>query len=246
MLAQVANWPDPVHETDAKSILIVDDEPTLAEELSEAMALHGYRCFVAKSEDQAVQIFHENPDIETAVIDFYLHGGHGMNRNGLDLIERLRAVSPGRQLDCVVVSGDPDIVVDCTISGVTKFLPKPVHPDSLSVMLRQPEQMPIDGPGSTIPKLQRRIAQQSAAIADLSRKVAEEELRANPAGPDVDLLISAACLLREMTNAHDHQDIRDLAQYIVDLTASAKGADAPREMHAEPPATVVARPYAVT
>ncbi len=232
MMAQAAHWPDPVHELDAQPILIVDDEPALAEELSEAMALHGYRCFVAKTEEHAIDIFFDNQDIETVVVDFYLQGGHGLMRNGLDLVDRLRTLSPMRQLDCVVISGDPDIVVDCTMSGVTKFLPKPIHPDSLLAMLRQPAQMPIDGPGATIPKLQRRIAQQSEAIANLSRKIAEDETRAHETGHDVDLLISAACLLREMTNDHDHREIRDLAQYIVDLTATQRGGPEKREPRA--------------
>jgi response regulator RpfG family c-di-GMP phosphodiesterase len=222
MPAHAIQRPEATHDFDAQPILIIDDEISLAEELSEAMALQGYSCLVAQSEERAMQLFLDNPDIEHVVVDFYLRGAPGAGRNGLDVIDRLRELAPARNFDCVVISGDPEIVFDCTMSGVTKFLPKPVHPDALSAMLRRPGQTPVNPTEVSTSKLQRRVAQQSEAIANLSRKIAESAERASDAAHEVTLLTSAACLLRDITSTAEQQEIRDLAQYIVDLSTSTR------------------------
>ena len=128
------------------SVLIVDDDPDAVDELSEALEGFGFRCFQAASPDEAIQVIDEEPRISAIVTDFYLRGLATSADNGLLLIERVRETFPDRSFDCVVVSGDPDILAECALSGAVKFLAKPILPESLTAMLLTPARPAQPGP----------------------------------------------------------------------------------------------------
>lgn len=232
MHAHALERTDTIEDCLLQPVLIVDDEIMLAEELGEAMASHGYRCFIADTEQLALKLIVQNPEIETVVVDFYLRGAGVSFRNGLDVVERLRTIVPERNLDCVVISGDPDIVAECTMCGVTKFLPKPVHPECLSAMLRQRVHSPTDSDREIVSLLQRRLVQQSAAIGKLAQRVSSDRNDGQGLSRNIDRIVSAACIMREMAGQQDEPMLQNIAQYIVDVSATVK-AEGPAQSTAE-------------
>ncbi len=83
----------------ADKILLVDDEPLIAEEASEALTDEGYDCIAVNSVDAAVEALNNNPDIAVIVTDMKMPG-----KTGADLIREVReGVAPDMKF--IVMSG---------------------------------------------------------------------------------------------------------------------------------------------
>lgn len=198
------------------SVLIVDDEPEAAEELSEALAEYGFDCFVAGSADEAQDLMRENDDITAVVTDFHLRGSLPPLCDGLKLVEFLRAAHPERQLDCVVVSGDRDVLAECTVHGAEKFLSKPIAPESLNSMLTgvAPEREPDnEGPVSLV-LLHRLVESQSKAIESLTEALADQEKGNREATSRMDRLVLAARVAGNRTKLGRKDEVDTLIGYI--------------------------------
>jgi DNA-binding response OmpR family regulator len=74
---------------DAPRILIVDDDPAIAEMMARALARRGYQVEAVHSPEEAVVRFQAEP-CAAAVLDLVMP-----ERDGMDLAEALRAQSPG-------------------------------------------------------------------------------------------------------------------------------------------------------
>ena len=83
----------------AEKILLVDDEPFIAEEASEALTDEGYDCIAVNSVDAAVEALKNNPDIAVIVTDMKMPG-----KSGADLIREVReGVAPDMKF--IVMTG---------------------------------------------------------------------------------------------------------------------------------------------
>ena len=85
-----------------KKILIVDDEPMIAEELAEFLESFDYPCSAVNSADSALAYIAENPDVTLVMTDMRMPG-----RDGAELLRELSAI-PDRQFEYVVISGHLD------------------------------------------------------------------------------------------------------------------------------------------
>jgi DNA-binding NtrC family response regulator len=111
-----------------KTVLVVDDNEDLAENIAEILSLRGFHPVIASSaEDALPKALPEGPEI--LVTDFRLPG-----MTGADLVRRVRAQRQG--VRAVVISAYTD---DRTISAAkaagAEFLPKPVDFGALSRLL---------------------------------------------------------------------------------------------------------------
>jgi CheY-like chemotaxis protein len=70
-------------------ILVVDDDPAVAEMMARALARHGYQVETTDSPDEALAKFAEQP-CDAAVLDLVMP-----HRDGIDLARALRARAPG-------------------------------------------------------------------------------------------------------------------------------------------------------
>jgi len=70
-------------------ILVVDDDPSIAEMLARAFSRRGYRVDAVQSVDEALERFGEAPH-DAAVLDLVMP-----ERDGMDLARHLRSQSPG-------------------------------------------------------------------------------------------------------------------------------------------------------
>ena len=208
------------------SVLIVDDDPIAGEELSEALEDLGFRCFVATSYREAIEVTAREQDIGAIVTDFYLRGVDNMAENGLELIENLQDAFPDRALDCIVVSGDRDILAECTMHGAYKFLPKPIAPESLSSMLMdgnpvQEDDADDDSPVSIV-LLHRLVESQSQAIATLTETLKANQKDSREMRSRMTRLLEAAKIAGKRTAEVEDPQIRTLIGYIVGQGVAVK------------------------
>lgn len=101
------------------NILIVDDEPAVAEVLSKSLARQGHRTSVAHSGEDALRMLADaTPD--AMFLDVSMPG-----MNGLDVLQEIKRTRPS--LAVVVVTGHatPDEVEQAKQLGAVDVIPKP-------------------------------------------------------------------------------------------------------------------------
>ena len=110
-----------------KKILIVDDEPVIAEELSEFLESFDYPCATALSVDEALGKITSDGDITLIMTDMRMPG-----RDGADLIRELKAHSE-RSFEFVMISGhlDADQDLDDIKGPDLTLMRKPVDVEML-------------------------------------------------------------------------------------------------------------------
>jgi PAS domain S-box-containing protein len=105
------------------NILIVDDETTIIDLLSEMLTGLGYTVTAEMDSNKALTLFQAAPElIDLVITDLNMPG-----LNGKDLIEAVRMDAP--EMPILVVSGnpDPDVEADPVISQAQAFLRKPIR-----------------------------------------------------------------------------------------------------------------------
>jgi len=106
-------------------VLIVDDERSIRETLSEFVKEIGYEVFVACEADEAIRVVSTSkPDV--VVCDIVLPGMDGMG-----LLERIHHVSPETQV--IMVTGEPTVETasDAVRQGAFDYLAKPVSSNEI-------------------------------------------------------------------------------------------------------------------
>ena len=111
------------------SILIVDDNVTLLQNIARSFTRCGYKVSTAIGINQARQILQDG-ETTAVLLDLQLPDGHG-----LDLLEELRAKSP--DLPVIIISGanTPENRDRSCVLGVTAFLTKPFALSQLHAIL---------------------------------------------------------------------------------------------------------------
>ena len=107
-------------------ILVIDDEPAVAEATSLLLELEGYDVRIASCEREALdQIRERAPDL--IVSDYHLRGGE----TGLDVVRALRATL-GSELPAVFLTGDTaHQAIDSAALAHVRLLTKPLRGDDL-------------------------------------------------------------------------------------------------------------------
>lgn len=113
------------------TILIVDDEPYILEELVETLEFEGYQCLAAERVDTAIELLASGAKTDVLLTDIKMPG-----RSGLELI----AYAEGSQSfdGCVIIMsghGTSDGEISRPMNGEYSFLKKPIHVDELLQMI---------------------------------------------------------------------------------------------------------------
>jgi DNA-binding NtrC family response regulator len=116
-----------------ESLLVVDDEPGLAETASAILSRLGYRVHTQSCPQQALETISRNP----AGIDLLITDMTMPVMTGLALAQAAWRVKPG--LPVVVCTGYSDQLDEksALAMGITAFLMKPVHARELGAAVRQ-------------------------------------------------------------------------------------------------------------
>ncbi len=112
--------------TDEKTVVIVDDDESMREYLSETLVSGGYDCRTFPTGAAALGWLAVNEPVDLLLSDINMPG-----MNGLDLLRTVKMVAP--QLPFILVSGmcDLPIAQGALRAGATDYLLKPVRPADL-------------------------------------------------------------------------------------------------------------------
>jgi PAS domain S-box-containing protein len=137
--AETAEGGRPLLPPGVETVLVVDDEPTIAGLVVDVLQPLGYRVFEAHDGEEALRVAAGIP----GAIDLLLTDVVMPRVNGRDLAEALRRERPG--LRVVFMSGySEDIIAHHGVveEGIN-YLPKPVLPSTVAIMVRKV----LDHPG---------------------------------------------------------------------------------------------------
>ena len=135
-------------------ILIVDDEPRMAESIAVALRRRGHDCVVAGSGSEALARYSEQA-ADVVITDLKMPG-----MGGLELLEKLAEVAPTIPVIVLTAHGDVPSAVDAMQRGAFHFLTKPFDNDELrSLVLRALELSQLKRENRA---LRRELGQQGA------------------------------------------------------------------------------------
>ncbi|MBX9634140.1 MAG: response regulator [Magnetospirillum sp.] len=168
MLAQAANQD--------VTILVVDDEPEIVEEITEDLQFEGFTCRSACNAHEALDVIEGDEAIGIIVSDIRMP-----NMDGLEFLAALKERCPNRTLQVIMLTGHAgyDEAVQALRLGAFEFLAKPVSLDHLGhVINRAKEVLQLRAHEKNLREfLVREIARLNARIDSLSSE--NETLRSN-------------------------------------------------------------------
>ncbi|NCC22007.1 MAG: response regulator transcription factor [Alphaproteobacteria bacterium] len=122
------------HESETKGkLLIIDDDRVLADRLAKAMEKRGFDAVAVYAIEDALQQARERtPDF--ALIDLRLG-----KESGLDLVEKLREITPDCRMVMLTAFGNIATAVAAVKAGAIDYLAKPADADAVERALLQKE-----------------------------------------------------------------------------------------------------------
>jgi DNA-binding NtrC family response regulator len=110
-----------------KSILLVDDEDGIRKVLGIALADMGYQVRTAENGVEALRIFKdERPPIVLTDIKM-------PEMDGIELLRRLKKISPDTEVIMVTGHGDMDLAIKSVKYEATDFVTKPINAEVLEI-----------------------------------------------------------------------------------------------------------------
>lgn len=118
-------------------VLVVDDQPEVLASLHLMLRMRGYEVFSAASGAEAIRIVQDHPGaIEVVITDYAMP-----EMNGLQVIERLRALDPALQFIAISGNASPAEVAGLMAAGVVDFLSKPFSMEALNQTIQRAIQL---------------------------------------------------------------------------------------------------------
>lgn len=118
-----------------KTVLIIDDEALIVEEICEKLTFHGFHCCGTGSAEAGLALIISNPDISIVLTDIRMPG-----MNGLEFCRAVKQVIPDeRDLVLLVMTGHAGIneALETFKVGALDFLTKPIIPTHLVHVLER-------------------------------------------------------------------------------------------------------------
>jgi two-component system, NtrC family, nitrogen regulation response regulator GlnG len=128
-----------------KTVLVIDDEPTICWGFQNLLGSDDVSVLVAGSGEAGLELARQNP-IDLILLDIRLP-----DVSGLDLIEPLKAIAPQASIIAMTAHGELEIAVEAVNKGVIDYLHKPFRlADALAACQRAFElQQPLTNPESS-------------------------------------------------------------------------------------------------
>lgn len=126
--------------TEARTLLLVDDDEPLRERLARALRARGYLVRTAGDYHQALSAARtESPEL--AVVDLRMPGP-----SGLELVRDLVALDPATKVIVLTGYGSIATAVEAVRLGAVNYLPKPADADDILTAFAKAESPPLSGP----------------------------------------------------------------------------------------------------
>lgn len=163
--AAVAARPD-------RSLLIVDDETNLRQQLAKAMQRRGFEVTMAEGVADGCAVARRNPPA-FAVVDLRLGDG-----SGLEIVKALRDARPGIRVIMLTGYGNIATAVAAVKAGAVDYLPKPVDADAVTNALLAdgqplppPPQRPMSADRVRWEHIQRVFEQCGGNVSETARRL---------------------------------------------------------------------------
>ncbi|MDO9083768.1 MAG: response regulator [Humidesulfovibrio sp.] len=152
----------------AMNVLLVDDEAGIRKVVGITLADMGYAVHEAASGDEALAVFEQvRPPV--VLTDIRMPG-----MDGLELLRRIKALSPETEVILVTGHGDLDMAVAGLKLDACDFIAKPVGPDVLEIALkRASDKIALrERLRSHTENLEEMVRQQAERLVDMERQSA--------------------------------------------------------------------------
>ncbi len=156
------------------SLLIVDDDQALRDQLARALRSRGYDVTTAANYEEAMQRA-RSASPEMAVIDLRMPG-----RSGLELTRDLHALDPATKIVVLTGYGSIATAIEAVRLGATYYLSKPADADDVLAAFARAAAPPLEPPQSnfTAPSLARAEWEHiSRVLSDCGGNVSEAARR---------------------------------------------------------------------
>ncbi len=152
-----------------RSVLLVEDETTLAKNICAYLVRYGYEIRIATTAEAGLaELDSFKPDI--IILDFNLPG-----MNGIEALSRIRAIDSQIKVVMVTGHGSIDLAVDAMQGGAYHFLTKPIVLGKLRVLLEKAVQ--DDRRDQVLQYYQSRLGNEAGMDSLLGESVAIQTLR---------------------------------------------------------------------
>lgn len=114
-------------------ILVVDDERDFLESVKRGLVISGYRNVRLLDDPlEAARLIEGGALFDVALLDITMPG-----MNGLDLLERIKALSPATECIMVTAINEVEIAVECMQKGAFDYLVKPILQEELVLRINR-------------------------------------------------------------------------------------------------------------
>jgi signal transduction histidine kinase len=167
------------------SVLVVDDEPMLAEELADGLREEGFEVETANSAIAALAALRTDPGIGVLVSDIRMPGG-----TGLSLAAEVLGKEPeasAREVILITAHGSMDQAVEAMRSGVSDFLTKPFSLEDATRAVRAAMERTLTRRAAAADRAAKddRLEQAEAIRAELAARLGEALERLQAARPSL-------------------------------------------------------------
>ena len=105
--------------TKQSAVLVVEDEPSVADLLSEDLVEEGYNCVIAATGEDALRRLSKS-NFDTILLDLKLPGISGM-----EVLRKTKSVYPETAVIVVTAAGDAQTAVEAMKNGAVDYITKP-------------------------------------------------------------------------------------------------------------------------
>lgn len=147
------------------NVLVVEDDPTLREALSDTLVLGGYKVFSAEEGNKAIEIINKE-DISLVISDIQMDG-----MDGISLLKKIKSYKSELPVILMTAYGTIQQAVDALHMGATDYLVKPFEPEVLVNRVAQFDIPKIEDDCGFI-----AVDEKSKDVMGLARKVASNDV----------------------------------------------------------------------
>ena len=115
----------------AKTVLVVDDDPTQRRLIQAVLERDGFSVAHAQSGDEAIQHLNSGAAVDVVLLDLVMPG-----ISGQDTLVEMRARGFNQPVIVLTATGGIDTVVQAMQSGACDFFVKPASPERITVSIR--------------------------------------------------------------------------------------------------------------
>lgn len=112
-------------------LLIIDDDDLISYSLTEFLQGHDFEVYSAPDLYKGMQIFQEQSEIKTILLDIHLPDG-----SGIEALDRFKSISPEATIIMITAHSDVKQAVEAIKKGAFDYLAKPFLLDDLLIKLR--------------------------------------------------------------------------------------------------------------